>query len=160
MNDSRLMKTAPTMRTLHTARNTRGFTLIEVMIVVAIIGILAAIAYPSYTQYVERARRKDAVAVMLEATQFVERYFTERRTYVGAGAAMPASLTRAPREGTAFYAVSVGNETVSTFTVSAAATGGYVPVKCGTLSVSNLNVRSVTVPASATASDISDCFNR
>jgi type IV pilus assembly protein PilE len=141
-------------------RVTRGFTLIEMLIVIAIIGILAAIAYPSYTQYVERARRKDAVAVMLEATQFVERFYTERRTYVGAGAALPSPLTVAPREGKTFYAVSVASEAATTFTVSATPSTGYTPVKCGSLSVTQAGVRTVTTPASATASDVSDCFNR
>ncbi len=150
----------PRRKSSDKAKATLGFTLIELMIVVAIIGVLAAIAYPNYTQYVERARRKDAVAVMLEATQFVERYFTERRTYVGAGAALPSALTKAPREGTAFYAISIPSATATTFTVDAAATGGYTPVKCGTLSVTNLSVRSVSVPASPSAADISDCFNR
>ena len=87
-----------------------GFTLIEVMIVVAIVAILGAVALPSYQQYVERSRRADAKAVLLEATQFMERVFTERGAYNkktdGATATslaeigFPSSLTSAPKDGT------------------------------------------------------------
>lgn len=134
----------------------RGFTLIELMIVVAIIGILAAIAYPSYTEYVERAKRKDAVAVMLESVQFVERYFTERRTYVGVDGAMPTSLTKAPREGTATYNINLSGISATTYTVTAAPVSTYTPKKCGSLSVNNAGVRVV----SNATSDVADCFNR
>ena len=89
-------------------KTSHGFTLIELMITVAIVAILSAIAYPSYTQYVERARRQEAIAVTLEVQQFAERFFTENRTYVGSNAALPASLARAPREGsTIYYVVSI-----------------------------------------------------
>lgn len=137
-----------------------GFSLIELMIVVAIVGILAAIAYPSYVEYVERARRKDATAVMLEAAQFVERYFTERRTYVGVDAALPAALSSAPREGTASYSIAISNTTATSYVLSAVPVAAYTPAKCGSLRVDQQSVRGISNPASATVMEIGDCFNR
>ena len=142
-------------------KSVSGFTLIELMITVAVVGILAAIAYPSYTQYVERARRQEAIATMLETQQFAERFFTENRTYVGAGAALPATLRQSPRGGsTVFYTISIGGESVTAYTASATPSGSYSPVKCGAISITNLGARNVTVPASASAEDINGCFQR
>jgi type IV pilus assembly protein PilE len=134
----------------------RGFTLIELMITVAIVAILASIAYPSYRQYVERARRADAVAVLLEAKQFVERFYTERRTYVGAGAALASTpLIRSPRDSSSwFYNITVSNEALTAFTVTAAPnTAVWTPSKCGTLSVNQADTRSVS-----TSDPVSQCF--
>lgn len=137
-----------------------GFSLIEMMIVVAVVGILAAVAYPSYAQYVERAKRKDATAVMLEAAQFVERYFTERRTYVGVDAALPAALSFSPREGKAVYRIGIANVTATTYLLSAVPVATYTPAKCGSLSVDQQSVRGISNPASASAIEVGDCFNR
>ena len=76
-----------------------GFSLIELLIVIAIIGILAGIAYPNYQEYVARARRADAKTVLLENAQFLERFYTQNGTYVGA--ALP--VTEAPKDGTTKY---------------------------------------------------------
>lgn len=61
--------------------NSRGFTLIELMIVVVIVAILAAIAYPSYQNQVQRTRRTDGQAKLMEIMSAQERYYSGRNTY-------------------------------------------------------------------------------
>jgi type IV pilus assembly protein PilE len=58
-----------------------GFTLIEVMIVVAIIGILAGIAYPSYLEQVRKSSRSDAIVLINDVAQRMQRCFTAQNTY-------------------------------------------------------------------------------
>ena len=60
----------------------RGFTLIELMITVAVIAILAAIAFPSYQDSLRKSRRTDAKNALTQAMANMERYYTEKNTYV------------------------------------------------------------------------------
>lgn len=59
----------------------RGITLIELMIVLVIVGILAAIGYPAYVKYVDRARRADGKALLMDAAARMERYYYDRNQY-------------------------------------------------------------------------------
>ena len=138
----------------------RGFTLIELMIVIAVVAVLAALAYPSYSEYIERGRRKDATAVALEAQQFAERFFTENRTYVGANTAMPTSFSKSPREGTkVWYNISLTGTAANAYTVTIAP-NSWSPKACGTMTINQLGTRTASIPAAATADDVSNCFNK
>tara|TARA_R100001509_G_scaffold50570_4_gene27795 strand:+ start:4683 stop:5129 length:447 start_codon:yes stop_codon:yes gene_type:complete len=59
----------------------RGFTLIEVMIVVVIVGILLMVALPGYQGVMQKGRRGDARAALLDASNRQEQYQLDFGTY-------------------------------------------------------------------------------
>jgi len=116
-----------------------GFTLIELMIVLAIIAILAAIAYPSYQDHIQRTRRADAMGTLLGMAGAMERYYTERNSYVGTAAGTapspPAATlypSQAPLDGsTKYYNLTIETATANAFTLRATPIGaqagdGYI----------------------------------
>lgn len=125
-------------------KNTQpGFTLIEVMIVVAIIAILASIALPSYVESVQRSRRADAVDALLNESQRAERLFTTSNSYAGF-----APTATSPAE---FYTIAISNNTATTYTLTATATGSQAgDTDCLTLTLNHQGVRG---PSEA-------CWNR
>ena len=85
--------------------NQRGFTLVEIMVVLAIVMTLAAIAMPSYTENIKQSKRAEAKAQLLEAAQFMQRFYSQNDSYAqtraGVAVAVPDALARVPRTAAA-----------------------------------------------------------
>ncbi len=134
-------------------RKAKGFTLIEIMVTVAIVGILAAIALPNYTSYVARARRADARAQLVQAAQFMQRYFSANDSYTTNRAgvtvnvidAIPGSIKQSPSDGTAVYQLSV-SATASAYTLTMAPVSGGVAATdaCGSFTLTSTGIRDRT----------------
>jgi len=93
----------------------RGFTLVEMMITVAIVTILAAIAYPSYINQVQRTRRTDGKAALLDTAQQLERCHTRFGRYDSDDCDVELPFDTPD----AFYSIDAVDLNAATFTLSA-----------------------------------------
>lgn len=140
----------------------RGFTLIELMIVIAVLAILAAVALPSYRNSVQKSQRAEARGVLLEASQYMQRFYSQNDRYdqdrAGNAAAIPGPLATVPRGSAssgANYLVSFsGTPTVAGFTIQAVPRGSMASDKCGTLSLDNVGRRT----ASGSGASVDECW--
>lgn len=112
-----------------------GFSFIEIMVVVVIITIIGAIAWPSYIEYVQRSRRAEAKALMMEAAQCMERFNTSNQTYVGGPARCPITASE-------FYALNYANVAAGTFSITAAPQDTQTTDYCGQLGLNQSGVKT------------------
>ena len=118
-----------------------GFTLLELMVVLVIVSILAAVAYPSYLQSVKRGYRSEARIALLEAQQFMARFYaaSSRYTLDEAGSVsptLPQRLQMVPADSPR-YRLSL-SATLNSFTLTATPTGSD---ECGNLTLSHTGVK-------------------
>ncbi len=143
----------------------QGFSLTELMIAVVIVSILAAVAIPSYQDSVRRSRRADAKTTLLEASQWMERFYTENNRYDqnlgGTATTLPTSLASSPKEGTTkYYNLSFvsGSLAQNAYTLQAVpiSTTDQNNDKCKTMTLTNLGVKGL----SGSSASVDDCWQR
>ena len=136
-----------------TGRNLRrqsGITLLELMIVVIIVGVMAAVAYPNYRDFVDRAKRNEAKAILLEIAQNQERFYLQNSRY-GTLAELGYDVPLETDSGT--YAITVIGPDASNFNAQALlAKPGNETGKCNSF---NIDARGTQ-----TSLPYTDCWTR
>ena len=126
-----------------------GFSLIELLVVLAIVVVLSAIALPNYSQHLQRGNRAEAVAALLEAQQFMERYYSVNGRYsLSAGGndapQLPLRLQNIPSGAVVRYELSVASAAVNAYALQAAPVGAMAGDKCGTLTLTQTGQKGLT----------------
>ena len=136
---------------MHKLFKSAGFTLIELMVAVMIVGILASIAYPAYQEHVFKTRRAAGKACLLEAGQYMERYYTTTMSYAS------ASLPTCSSDVSSFYTLEFsGTPDASTYSLTATRTGAQTNDKCGTLTLNQAG--DTNISSQATGITKTDCW--
>lgn len=143
------------------AQREGGFTLIELVIVIAIVGILTTIAYASYENSVVKSRRKAAATCALEASQFMERYYTTNLRYnqTPAGVAVALPQLGCDTDLTNFYNIQLnGTPTATTYSIEAVPQGAQATkdTDCQTLRISQAGTKTIT----GAVANLDKCWNR
>ena len=130
-----------------------GFTLIELIIAMSIVVILASIALPAYFGVVARARRADARTQLVQAAQFMQRFYGANDSFEHDRAGntvvdrMPASLKQSPESGDKLYALAIPAATLNAagYEIHMAPVAGASMDNdvCGTFTLSATGVRGV-----------------
>jgi type IV pilus assembly protein PilE len=139
---------AKVFQSAHLGRQFRlaGFSLVELLVVLVIMGVLSAVALPGYTRYVQRGHRTEAMAALLEAQHFMERYYSANGQYLSpanAAPVLPQRLQGTPSQGNVRYQLSVREATVNSYVLQAVPVGSMAGDVCGSLTINQTGLRGV-----------------
>ena len=123
----------------------RGVTLIELLVVVTILGILVAIAYPGYQGQMQRTRRADGKAALLNAAQALERCFTRFNVYNDVNCAILDDLVAGTPSLDGWYVVTDTLPAATSYALIATAQGAQVnDAQCVNLTLNNRGIRGAS----------------
>ncbi len=119
-------------------KRAQGFTVIELMIVLIVVAILVSLAYPSYVNYVRKARRGEAMQLLINWSVNQEIWRSNNALY-----ATVAQLPAPTHANYTFSLAAPSPPTATVFTLQAVASGDQAndKTKNGT-ACSTLNINS------------------
>ncbi|MEI7784914.1 MAG: type IV pilin protein [Betaproteobacteria bacterium] len=126
------------------AESVRGFSLIELLTVLLIVGLLASLAWPSYRSYLQRSHRAQAAAALLQAQQFMERYFSVQGSYLGAAGqkpSLPAALQAVIVDGQTLYLLQIEQADAVSYQLRAQPQGAMSSDPCAALTLSHTGLK-------------------
>lgn len=98
--------------------NFKGVTVVELLVVLMIVAILSLIAIILYTAQVRSSRRTDAINSVYAIAMAEESYRTSNTTY-----GTLAQINQVAASASGYYTIAVTNNTATSYTVTATATG-------------------------------------
>jgi type IV pilus assembly protein PilE len=122
--------------------NARGWTMLELVIALIILAILVALAIPAYNNQIIKARRADGHALLFEAAQREQQFFTANNTYTSTIGSGGLDMSATSQEG--YYTLSVAT-TATTYTLTATRVSPQTAdTYCGNLTLTHQGVKGVT----------------
>lgn len=140
----------PAPATGHRANLPRtGFTLVEVLVVLVVVMLLSVAALPAFQGQLARGRRADGQQALQALALRLERYYSERGSYVGA--ALGAGGVYPAVSSGGYYALRIVNPSAEGYSLTATPQGAQAADPCATLGYNHLSAVSVSATATLTA---------
>jgi type IV pilus assembly protein PilE len=134
-------------------RSGAGWTLIELVVALTILVVLLAIAYPAYNNQVRKARRADGHALLYEAAQREQQFFTTNNQYTATVGSGGLEMSASSDDG--YYTLTINRPSTTSYTLTATAAGDQTnDTSCGNLTLTSLNIKGCT----ATDCDVDKCW--
>ena len=114
----------------------KGFNLIEIVVVVGLVAIIAAIAVNSYQSHIRKSYRAEAKQTLLSMMLSEERFRSRNITYGNLTDIIGSQITTASGR----YTLSVLNNTATSYTLRATATGNQANDKQDSTTCSPLEI--------------------
>lgn len=133
--------------------NRPGWTMVELVIVLAVLSVLLAVAYPVYNGQLIKARRADGHALLYEAAQRQQQFFTSNNHFTDTIGSGGLEMSATSDEG--YYTLSITSPSATSYTLTATPAGAQTSdTSCGDLTLTHLNVKG----CGATDCEVQRCW--